>query len=252
MALALPQHGEFGFVLFGAAAAAGLLDATPASFLIAVVSVTMALSPLARRLEPFLVAAAAPETVDEDWADAKGRVLVIGFGRFGQIVSQVLFAHECSVTILDNDAARVREAQRFGFRVHFGDGTRRDVLRAAGAGAARMIVVCSDDPATTDRCVALVRQEHPQALLYVRSYDRRHAIRLSGAEVDVSVRETFESGLAMGEQVLVGLGFAADEAGEAVADVRRRDLQRLREQSGAWTGEGDELVVEPEPLLPRA
>ncbi len=252
IALALPQHGEFGFVLFSAAASSAALPPSEAATLIAIVTVSMALSPLVSRLEALIVPTAAKETIDETYDDAGGRTLVIGFGRFGQIVSQALFADGIATTILDNDALRVREAARFGFRVHFGDGGRRDVLRAAGADRADVIAVCVDDERVADHIVDLAKAEFGQAKLIVRSYDRRHSIRLIEAGVDGCVRETVESALLFGHRVLVALGTDEQAAARTIDDVRTRDADRLRQQVAGDIRSGMDRLhvapVVPEPL----
>jgi hypothetical protein len=132
-ALALPQAGEFGFVLFASAVSAGILGAETSSILVAVIALTMVASSLVERLAPLLIADKAGDEIEEDFSDAGGRALVIGFARFGEVVTQALRLRDISVTILDVDAERVREAREFGSRIHFGDGMRREVLRAAGA-----------------------------------------------------------------------------------------------------------------------
>ncbi|MEM1436897.1 MAG: cation:proton antiporter, partial [Pseudomonadota bacterium] len=252
--LALPQQGEFGFVLFAAAAAAGVLVGPWPTVLIAVVTVSMALSPLLTRLEPLLLKQAAAPEMPENYEDAEGTVLIIGFGRFGQIVSQPLFAMGYELRILDASAERVQDAERFGFRVHYGDGTRRDVLQAAGAAQVDLIVVAVDDPELADDIVRLLAAKFPQAKRYVRAFDRRHALALRRAGIDCAVRETFESALWMGEQVLVGLGNERTVAQQTIEAVRVRDRERLEEQFEGDLGSGlDRLHVQPvrpEPLLP--
>ncbi len=252
LGLGLSQHGEFGFVIFTAALAAGLLDPALSSVLIAVVTLSMALAPLVARLEPMLVRRPIGETMDETYDGAGGSALVIGFGRFGQIACQPLFARGVRVTILDSDANRVREAERFGFRVYFGDGSRRDVLRAAGAGEARLVAVCIDDAPTATEIVALVKAEFPRAQVMARTYDRRHAIELRQIGVDWEIRETVESALAMGGQVLEALGETAEEAAHTVAGVRARDLERLHQQEEGDLYSGLDRLhvgpVRPEPL----
>ena len=254
VALALPQMGEFGFVLFAAAVTVGVLDPATASILVAIISVSMALSPLTDRLAPILARPGPAETLQEDFTDAAGQTLIIGFGRFGQVVSQPLFAGGTTVTILDNDANRVREASRFGFRVHFGDGTRRDVLRAAGAANADLIVVCIDDQAAVTRIVELAKSQFPAAQVFARSFDRRHSIDLAKAAADFTVRETFESALRMGGQVLTALGTDPAAAARVIEDVRTRDRDRLKQQTEGDIKSGlDRLHVKPvvpEPLLP--
>lgn len=252
LGLTLAQHGEFGFVLFAAASSAGLIDTSTASILVAVVSVSMALSPLFFALEKFLVKKPSPETIEEDYSDARGCCLIIGFGRFGQVLSQPLFARGIDVTILDHDPERIREAKRFGFRVHYGDGTRRDVLRAARADRVSVIVVCTDDPQVTDKIVALIKANFSQAKVYVRSYDRVHSIRLSKTEIDYSIRETFESALLLSFHTLKGLGVSEQEASHILEDIRRRDLERLQEQIKGNLRSGLDRLhvkpVQPEPL----
>jgi len=252
-ALALPQAGEFGFVLFAAAVSAGLLDAETSSILVAVVTLTMVASPLVERLAPLLIPARAGEGIEEDFSDAGGRALVIGFGRFGQVVTQALRRRDISVTILDADAERVREAQEFGSRIHFGDGMRREVLRAAGAENADVIVVCVDKPAVAKDIVNLVQNKFSRAKLLVRAYDRTAAIDLIHMGIEEPVRETFESGLRMGRAALLAAGIPEEDAAEAIEDVRRRDESRLQLQVQQTTGSGGDTLealkkIKPEPI----
>ena len=252
-AFALPQAGEFGFVLFASAVSAGLLDAETSSILVAVITLTMVASPLVERLAPLLIAAKSGDEIEEDFSDAGGRALVIGFGRFGQVVTQALRQHDISVTILDADAERVREAQEFGSRIHFGDGMRREVLRAAGAESADVIIVCVDKPAVAKDIVNLVQNKFSRAKLLVRAYDRTAAIDLIHMGIEEPVRETFESGLRMGLAALRAAGIPEEDAVEAIEDVRRRDESRLQLQVQQTTGvTGDTLQalkkIKPEPV----
>lgn len=254
LSIGLSQFGEFGFVLFAAAAGTLLLDGETASILLAIVTLSMAVSPLAERLQPLLLRGPAnPEGIEEDFTDAGHRVMVIGFGRFGQILAQPMFAQGLDVTILDDDPERVREARRFGFRVHYGSGSRRDVLRAAGADKADLIAVCVDSADGANEIVRLVQAEFPQAKLFVRSIDRRHSIALIKADVDYSLRETFESALRMGEHALIALGIHEDDAAITVENVRLRDRERLRQQVGGEERSAldrlHDAEVRPEPLL---
>ena len=252
-AFALPQSGEFGFVLFASAVSAGVLQAEISSILVAVVTLTMVASPLVERIAPLLISANADDEIDEDFSDAGGDALVIGFGRFGQVVTQALRSREISVTILDSDAERVREAKEFGSRIHFGDGTRREVLRAAGAEDADLIVVCVDDSATAKDIVRLVGNKFPAARLLVRAYDRTAAIQLIHMGIEEPVRETFESGLRMGRVALKAAGVSDADAAEAIADVRRRDERRLQLQVQQTTNAGEDTLdamkkIKPEPI----
>ena len=252
-AFALPQAGEFGFVLFASAVSAGVLQAELSSILVAVVTLTMVASPLVERLAPMLVSNNDADEIDEDFSDAGGEALVIGFGRFGQVVTQSLRGRDISVTILDSDADRVGEVKEFGSRIHFGDGTRREVLRAAGADDADLIVVCVDDSDTAKDIVRLVGNKFPNAQLLVRAYDRTAAIELIHMGIEDPVRETFESGLRMGRIALKAAGVSDEDAAEAIADVRRRAERRLQLQVQQTTDAGGDTLealnkIKPEPI----
>lgn len=249
VALLLPQGGEFGFVIFSAAASSALFDQTTASLLIAIVTLSMALTPLVGGLARFLVRPPAEESMEEDFEGAGSDVLMIGFSRFGQIASQVLLSGGADVTIIDHSANRVRAVERFGFRIYFGDGRRRDVLEAAGIRRARLVAVCTNGRETTDRIVDLIRHEFPHVKLYVRAYDRNHTLSLRARDVDFELRETFESALRFGGKALEAIG--ADEAtAEAITeDVRRRDEERLALQA-LYGGAGDAGATPAHPIAP--
>ena len=252
VAAVLPQHGEFGFVLFSAAVANGLLDPELSSLLVACVTLSMAATPLTVWLGERLVPTAPREEMEEAFDDTGADVLMIGFSRLGQIVAQVLMAGGLRVTVIDNDAERVRQAERFGFRIYFGDGTRRDVLHAAGIGKARLVAVVTGEREITNRVVDLIRAEFAVPL-YVRSYDRTHSLDLMARGVAYELRETLESAFRFGGEMLVATGFAEDEARAIVNDVRRRDAERLavQAQDGLMAGR-EKLHREPqtpEPLL---
>jgi glutathione-regulated potassium-efflux system protein KefB len=159
-----------------------------------------------------------------------GRVLIVGFGRFGQITSQTLLSKPVELSVIDNDPERIRDAARFGFKVFFGDGSRLETLRQSGAAGADIILVCVDDSKAALRIVTLARSEFPGAKLLVRSYDRNHSIDLIRAGVDFEIRETVESAYVMGTQSLRELGYAEAEIEEADENARRSDSERLSEQ----------------------
>lgn len=222
------EGGEFAFVLYGAALTAGLFDARTGAILSAVVILSMALTPLrlliADRWRP-------PEVISTDGVEAaedlRGRVLIIGFGRFAQVVSQPLLARDVDVSIIDSDVEMIEVAGRFGFKVYYGDGARLDVLRASGAGRVETVIVAVDKLEVADRIVELVKAEFPLTKLFVRAFDRGHSMRLVQAGVEYQLRETFESALTFGHQVLIDLGFSDEEARESIEDVRRRDEERF-------------------------
>nr|WP_246252312.1 monovalent cation:proton antiporter-2 (CPA2) family protein [Ancylobacter pratisalsi] len=250
----LTPAGEFSFVLFPLALGLGIITSRQSDMLAACAGMTMLLGPpialvgerLARRLEQSAVSTAP----DEDFSDAHGSVLLVGFGRFGQIASQCLLARGLEVTIIDNDVEMIQNAGRFGFRIYYGDGTRLEVLRAAGAERARVIAVCVDRRETADRIVDILQANVPGAQLYVRAYDRTHTLALRARGIDFEIRETFESALAFGEATLKASGVDADAARATVTDVRARDLERLMlQQVGGLDAATQSAGVEPEPLI---
>jgi glutathione-regulated potassium-efflux system protein KefB len=191
----------------------------------------------------------------EEAADLHGQVLFVGFGRFAQVVSQPLLAKGIDVSIIETDVEMIRAAGNFGFKVYYGDGTRLDVLRASGAATAEAILVCVEKPEVADRVVELAKAEFPQAKLFVRAYDRGHALRLINAGVDYQLRETLESALVFGRRVLIDMGVDEAEADEVILDVRRRDEQRLEMQiagglrAGLSLMRGNIATTQPAPLV---
>lgn len=249
--LLLSQGGEFGFILFSAAAAQQVVSPADASLLVAGVTLSMALTPLLVRFGPRLFVRETPRAEpDEDFTDAGGTVLLVGFGRFGQIAAQLFLAANHTLTLLDRDVDRVEEARRFGSRVFFGDGTRLDVLRAAGAGTAGLVAVCTDAPEVTNRIVALVRSQYPDTPVFARSYDRRHSIALAEQEVTYERRETFDSAIAFARAALVELGMDEEDAADVEVLVRRLDAERLAYQRrrGLFEGHREWRAVTPEPF----
>ena len=251
VAFLLPQGGEFAFVLFSVAASASIFPLETASMLIAIVTVSMALMPLFAPASKAFLTADQPEELEEDFDGAGGNVLMIGFSRFGQIASQILLTGGSSVTIIDHSADRVRSAGKFGFRIYFGDGTRKDVLEAAGIRRAKVVAVTTNKKETTDKIVELIQSEFPDARLYVRSYDRTHTLQLRARGVDYELRETFESGLLFGQKTLEALGMDQETASAIREDVRQRDEERLALQAvdGLQAGRWLTKPVTPEPLI---
>jgi CPA2 family monovalent cation:H+ antiporter-2 len=239
IAFLLPQGGEFGFVLFSAASITGLLTESTASMLIAIVTLSMALTPLGATLSKRLLSKDQHEELDEDFEGAGADVLMIGFSRFGQIAAQILLAGGREVTVIDFSADRIRQAANFGFRIYFGDGTRKDVLRAAGIDRAKVVVVCTHAREITDKIVELVQADYPHARIFVRSYDRIHSIALRNRGVDYELRET--------------LGISESDAYEIGEDIRKRDEARLVLQVSEGLQAGRGLLfsqpVKPEPLV---
>jgi len=242
-AVLMAQGGEFAFVLFAAAFGAGVIGPEENANLVAIVVLSMALTPVAvillRRLAPKV--AQSMEGVDVA-DDLHGCVLLIGFGRFGQIASQALLARGFDISIIETSTEDIRNAADFGFKVYYGDGTRVDVLRAAGAGGAKAILVCIDDAAATNRIVELAKSEFPHAKLLVRAIDREHAFALAKEGVDYQVRETFESAMAFGEAALRELGVPSHEAAGVAEQVRARDTERFQLETVGGSFAGRALI----------
>jgi len=243
-AVIMAQGGEFAFVLFSAALAAGVIDAAVNANMTAIVVLSMALTPLVvlvhRRFAP-------PAVASMDGVEAPdglvGNVLIIGFGRFGQIASQGVLARGAELSIIDNDTQMIRDAETYGFKVYYGDGARADVLHAAGAHHARAILVCIDDRAAALRIAEVVKAEFPHAQLLVRAFDREHAVALIKADVDYQIRETFESAMAFGRQAVIALGATDTEADEIAGEVRRRDAERLSLEAAGGLFAGRALIL---------
>lgn len=236
------QFGEFGFVVFGVALAGGLVDGPTQSILACAVALSMALTPVLINAAYALTKNKTSETMEEDYSSAQARVLIIGFGRFGQFVSQTVQAGGERVTVIDTDADRIRDAKRFKARIYYGDGTRLDILAAAGLARADILAVCTDGRAITTRIVEAVREAYPDLPIYARAYDRGHALELLKIGATEAVRETFHSSIEMGRQVLLELGIPEDEADFRVADVRARDEKRFAMQAEDGILAGVELV----------
>jgi glutathione-regulated potassium-efflux system protein KefB len=246
----LTAAGEFSFVLIPLGASYGALATGQGNLFSAIAAATMMIGPPVAALTDMTLRrfAAQDEREADDFEGAHGSVLMVGFGRFGQVASQALLAEGVDVTALDNNAERIKNATRFGFKVYYGDGTRLDVLRAAGAGNARLIAVCVDNPDTADKVVALVKAEFPGSLLYVRSFDRGHSLRLLAAGVDFEKRETVDSAFAFGRRTLEGLGLDPERAALVDAEMRERDGARLvLQQAEGIYGGLDMLITRPVP-----
>ncbi|MDP9838772.1 glutathione-regulated potassium-efflux system protein KefB [Neorhizobium huautlense] len=242
------QGGEFAFVLYAAAAAGGVITARENALFTTVVIFSMALTPLLMiAVDRLLRNAESMDGIDAA-QDLNGRVLMIGFGRFGQVASQLLLSKGVSLSVIDRNPASINDAARFGFKVFFGDGTRLDTLHHSGAASADALMICVDDAKAAMQIVELAQHEFPQAKILVRSYDRVHSVELIRAGVDIQIRETVESAYLMGEEGLRALGFADLDIEDAAQDIRRRDLERLTEQvQGEHMSGRERLHINPVP-----
>nr|HMN83955.1 NAD-binding protein [Burkholderiaceae bacterium] len=227
-AVLMAQGGEFAFVLFSAALAEHVIDPVVNANMTAIVVLSMALTPLAVLLHKRFASAPVVSLEGTQAPDGlTGSVLIIGFGRFGQIVSQHLLAMGADITIIDHDPQLARVAEQFNFKVYYGDGARLDVLHAAGAHQARLILVCVDDQSAITRIVEHVQAAFPHARLLTRARDREHARELLQMGVATPIRETFESAMALGREATRALGAEPQAADDIADEVRRRDAERM-------------------------
>jgi CPA2 family monovalent cation:H+ antiporter-2 len=230
--LLLSQGGEFGFVLFAQAQNALLIAPQAASLFSAIVTFSMATTPFlmlfARRLE-----FAKPKTgLDLPGPEEapRGTAIIVGYGRFGQTVAQMLMGHGFGVVLIDKKPSQIEVSSRFDMKVYYGDGTRIDLLRRSGADEARLIAFCIDDPSLDGRALEPIAEAFPQAALLVRAFDRRQLLALQDMDLAGVVREVFESAIRMGVQAMQALGVPQQEVEEVERQYRQNDEQRMAAQ----------------------
>jgi monovalent cation:proton antiporter-2 (CPA2) family protein len=233
LAFALPQSGEFGFVIFALAVSYQVMDQPLADLLVIVVTASMVISPLlmnfqARVIEPRLK---KKESRAYDAIEAnESRVVVAGVGRFGQIVCRILRMRRISFTALEDDAEQVETLRRFGNKVYYGDASRLELLQAAGAERAEVIVLSSGDVEGSIRTAELITKHFPNAKILARARNRQHALRLMELGVRYVVRETYFSSLDLSQHLLETLGFSRSEASDSVLKFRSVDERILKTQ----------------------
>ena len=242
-ALLMAQGGEFAFVLFTTAAAAGLISADQQAIFTATVVISMVLTPFTILSLRLLPAPAQSMEGIEAPDGVTGDVLIIGFGRFGQIVSQGLLARGHRIATIDTDTDMIRVAGTFGFKVYYGDGTRLDILRAAGIETADLVVIAIDDKEHATRIAELVRHEYPLVKILARAFDRGHAIELVKAGADYQIREMFESALVLSAEALRLLDTTDEDIAGVIEGVRDRDRQRFNAQISGGLHAGRELLL---------
>jgi glutathione-regulated potassium-efflux system protein KefC len=239
LAALLAQGGEFAFVVFGVARTARLLPGAWDARLTLAVALSMALTPVLLILhDRWLKRSAAKQVREPDTiVDAHPEVIIAGFGRFGQIVGRLLFASGIKATVLDHDPDRVESLRTFGFKVYYGDATRLDLLRAAGAEGARLLVLAIDDPDTSVRLVEALQENFPKLPIVARARDVSHWQRLRSRGLTVVERETFESAIVVGRRALERLGVRPYEARERADQFRRHNVTTLESMLPRWENE---------------
>jgi glutathione-regulated potassium-efflux system ancillary protein KefC len=231
-ALVLSQGGEFAFVLFSVAQVSGVFPVAISDTLIVIVALSMLTTPLLivlhdKLVEPHLDRTAAPPM--DEVKDEGNKVIIAGFGRFGQIVGRLLHANGIDATVLEHDPNHIETLRRFRFKVFYGDACRLDLLRTAGAERAEMLVVAIDDPDGALRLIELAAENFPQLKIISRAWDVAHVFKLLEHNVEVYQRETFEGALCLGEAALKQLGFTAWRARQATHLFRAHDEETIRE-----------------------
>ena len=227
----LALGGEFAFVVFGEADKAGLLDAVERDRLVAIVGLSMAVTPLLlillQRIAP--TAQARVQRAYDEIPDEHPQVLIAGFGRFGQIVARLMLAQKIPFIAIDPDVEQVDFSRRYGSKIYYGNPTQPELLRSAGAAGVKVFVVAIDSIEDSLSMVRLLRKHYPGAKVFARARDRRHAWQLMdmGARV---FREMFGSSLEMGREVLVAMGLAPEQADDRVRRFRTFDLKLLEAQ----------------------
>ena len=231
LALLLAGGGEFAYVLFALAGRAGLLEAGDTSRLMLAATISMALAPMLLSAYDALAARGRPAAREPDEIEARdGDVLIVGFGRFGQIVGRILRARRIPFTALDVSESNIDFLRRFGSRIYYGDATRLDVLRAAGIGEARLLVLAIDDVDASLKAAAVIKEQYPALRVLARARNRQHAFRLMELGVEQVFRETLGTSLEVAERALESLGDTASRARATVRRFRELDAATLREQ----------------------
>ena len=233
----MAHGGEFAFVLFSAATTAGVMTKDQNATFTAAVIISMLFSPLIGLLMRKInqrKSVNQEEKVDtsdlDPIVDLEDSVLVIGFGRFSQIVCQSLLVRGINVSVIDRNIENIRAAAKFGFKVYYGDGIRLDVLRAAGIEKAKCVVIGINDTDRIESIVQNLKDAYPKLPILARTYDRKTTVSLIKRDVDFIVRETFESALTLSHATLMQLGINKIEADEVIAEVRYLDQERLNEE----------------------
>jgi glutathione-regulated potassium-efflux system ancillary protein KefC len=239
----LAQGGEFGFVVFQAAALAGVIDAPTSSLLVAAVAISMLLTPLALLLADRL-AAKQPGVKLEEIKDQQSKAVIIaGFGRYGQIVGRLLNANGFEPTVLDHDSENVEGIRRFGWPAFYGDATRLDLMRTAGAATAKVLVVAIDDVEQSIALVEMAREHFPNLAIVARARNVQHWYQLHALGVRHIERETFDSALMSGRSALELLAFEPHQARNVAMRFRRMNLAQMREMAPHFKDESKLIAL---------
>lgn len=229
----LSQSGEFSFVLFGFAVTAKAMDTALADQLILVAAMSMVVTPLLMVAHDRFLAPRptqpAPHASEPPPVEANA-VILIGFGRFGQVIGRMLLASKITPTVIDYDPNHIERVRRFGYKAYYGDGRRLEVLQSVGLERARLVILAADTREAVDQTVAILQKHYPQVPIIARAHDRNHAMYLVDHDVRGVVRETFYSAVEMGKQTLEMLGTAPPTVEKLVTTYVRHDVDTLYRQ----------------------
>ncbi|WP_374079530.1 glutathione-regulated potassium-efflux system protein KefC [Bdellovibrio bacteriovorus] len=231
-AILLSQVGEFAFVLIGAAQELRILTVDFAGTLVAIVALSMLLTPLSVLFydKIFMQFFDRQEQMEDDKIENENNpVIIAGFGRFGQIVGRLLYANRVKATVLDHEPSQIEMLRRFGFKVYYGDATRMDLLESAGAHQAQILVVAIDNVDDSLKLIDLAKETFPHLRIFARARNVAHVYALMDRKVEIIERETFESSLRMGSAVLRYLGWPAYQSVVAANIFRDHNLEMLKD-----------------------
>ncbi len=250
--LSLAQAGEFGFVLISFSGQQNVVPAAMTEMLLLVVALSMLITPLLFILYDWLSnrMEEAGETMEHDDVDEQARIIIVGIGRFGQIVNRLVRSSGYETVVLDHDLAAIQRMRRFGVKGFFGDPTRPEMLMAAGLRDAKVLVAALDDPDAAVRLVSYARRERPDLHIIARARDRNHVFRLYQAGANDIVREMFDASLRAGRYVLENMGLTEFEAAELEDTFYHHDRHSVRELAALW--DPDVPTVENEKYIARA
>ncbi len=234
--LSLAQAGEFGFVLISFSGQQNVVPPEMTELLLLIVAMSMMITPLlfilyewlSKRMED------ADEMLEHDHVDEKARIIIVGIGRFGQVVNRLVRSSGYETVVLDHDLTAIQRMRRFGVKGFFGDPTRPEMLHAAGLKDARILVAALDDPDAAVRLVTFARRERPDLHIIARARDRTHVFRLFQAGANDIVRELFDSSLRAGRYVLENMGVSEFEAAELQQTFYKHDRHSVRELAALW------------------
>ncbi|MCR6661341.1 MAG: monovalent cation:proton antiporter-2 (CPA2) family protein [Asticcacaulis sp.] len=241
LAFGLCQGGEFAFVLLQMIGGLKLIDPEIQKFLVLLVALSIALTPIlvaiyGRYIQPMFMST-LPAHYDE--IDEHNGVIIAGFGRFGQIVGRFMVSQGVEITVLEKSPEQVELLRKFGSKAYFGDATRLDLLRSAGAEEARMLVVAVDDADSAVEIVKLAKENFPQLKIFARARNRRHAFDLDRAGADYYHRELLDSSLTMARDAMIALGYPKADIERRAKKFRNHDIETLRRSFAFFESEPD-------------